>query len=385
MKKQIDSKEIGKKPSKTLTKQIAKVKKNSTKASIGEVVNSRSVAKPSIKRIVKTEKPPVEKILSVKNRVSQKNSVIDLKKTSANGKKVEKMFQPKKVSRPSLISSNKNTVKNPAFRDSLLSEKLVIRENKVDMLNENTPKRKMALLFFVVVIFIGLFNLVVRYKYNSPKIVTEEIATEVANKMATNETVAPDAALPQNENPMVVTIIDGEKFSAKHFFSQAKKGDRVLIYTQANLAILYRPQTHKIVESINLAQPGKDQGLNFSILAVEKVLADENSSGNQASGTSVQSPVTVAVYNGSKTKGLAASLADRLITINGVKVVKKSNAVGNFEKTVVVDLNGKNADVAKVIAQAVGGEVAQLPASEKAPAADILVIGADEGEPQLVQ
>ena len=78
-------------------------------------------------------------------------------------------------------------------------------------------------------------------------------------------------------------------------------------------------------------------------------------------------------------------MADRLITINGVKVVKKSNAVGNFEKTVVVDLNGKNADVAKVIAQAVGGEVAQLPASEKAPAADILVIGADEGEPQLVQ
>ena len=55
--------------------------------------------------------------------------------------------------------------------------------------------------------------------------------------------------LPQGETPAVATITDVERLKQNQpFFSQAKDGDKVLIYTKAKKAILYRPAENKIVE-----------------------------------------------------------------------------------------------------------------------------------------
>lgn len=61
-------------------------------------------------------------------------------------------------------------------------------------------------------------------------------------------------ALPEGEDPSVVTIADAEKIRSKSFFANGQNGDKVLIYSRAGKAILYRPSTKKVIEvtDINL-------------------------------------------------------------------------------------------------------------------------------------
>lgn len=54
--------------------------------------------------------------------------------------------------------------------------------------------------------------------------------------------------LPTGEEPVVATVTDPEKLKQQVFFTQAKKGDKVLIYSKAQKAILYDPVANKIIE-----------------------------------------------------------------------------------------------------------------------------------------
>lgn len=54
--------------------------------------------------------------------------------------------------------------------------------------------------------------------------------------------------LPEGENPTIATVNDPEVLKNQPFFTNAKKGDKVLIYTNARKAILYSPENNKIVE-----------------------------------------------------------------------------------------------------------------------------------------
>ncbi|MEK7168727.1 MAG: hypothetical protein AAB778_01830 [Patescibacteria group bacterium] len=63
-------------------------------------------------------------------------------------------------------------------------------------------------------------------------------------------------ALPSDEKPTVATITDVEKLKEQTFFKNAMNNDKVLIYTKAKKAILYRPSENKIVEvgAVNINQ-----------------------------------------------------------------------------------------------------------------------------------
>ena len=54
--------------------------------------------------------------------------------------------------------------------------------------------------------------------------------------------------LPEGEEPTVATVNEPEKLKDQPFFANAKQGDKVLIYTKAKKAILYRTAENKIVE-----------------------------------------------------------------------------------------------------------------------------------------
>lgn len=53
--------------------------------------------------------------------------------------------------------------------------------------------------------------------------------------------------LPSGEAPTIATVSDVSKLSGQTFFESAKNGDKVLIYSKAKKAILYRPSTNKVV------------------------------------------------------------------------------------------------------------------------------------------
>lgn len=73
---------------------------------------------------------------------------------------------------------------------------------------------------------------------------TQELVSEISKY----------AQLPTGETPTVATVQDVSKLKGQPFFAGAQNGDKVLIYTKANKAVLYRPSTNKILQysTINL-------------------------------------------------------------------------------------------------------------------------------------
>jgi len=158
--------------------------------------------------------------------------------------------------------------------------------------------------------------------------------------------------LPEGEQPTIATVSDVTKLQDQSFFKNAKNGDKVLIYTKAKKAILYDPKEDKIVE--------------VTVLALEPTATPAN----------IQ-PVTVALYNGTTTSGLATTIEKQLKDKKAnVTVVQKANASKvDYTGTLVIDLTGKNASAANELAKLLGGSLGALPKGEIKPKdAQILVI-----------
>ena len=62
--------------------------------------------------------------------------------------------------------------------------------------------------------------------------------------------------LPEGETPTIATVSDPEKLKDQPFFAKAKAGDKVLIFSTSQRAILYDPTNDIIVEvaPINIGQ-----------------------------------------------------------------------------------------------------------------------------------
>lgn len=166
--------------------------------------------------------------------------------------------------------------------------------------------------------------------------------------------------LPEGEKPTLATVTDKEKLAEQAFFQKAENGDKVLIYSQSGRAILYRPSTKKIIDvtSVNVAAPQTQ--------ATEPVPEPE----------AALVIVRVAILNGSQTVGATNTVESQLKPVfPNIAVVTKANAKKDYTETIVIDVTGKNEDMAKEIASTLKGSVASLPSGETAPTdADLLII-----------
>lgn len=70
----------------------------------------------------------------------------------------------------------------------------------------------------------------------------------VKELQSTVATIGKLMVLPTDETPTMATVSDPEKLKDQPFFIHAQKGDKVLIYTASQKAILYSPSLNKIVE-----------------------------------------------------------------------------------------------------------------------------------------
>lgn len=145
-------------------------------------------------------------------------------------------------------------------------------------------------------------------------------------------------ALPKDEKPSVATVKDKEKLKDQPFFAQAENGDVTLIYSNAKLAILYRPSTNQIIN---------------------------------VSSVTIQASTRVKVIGPLS----ARQSVERALTSAQIVYTDGGNAKGSYDSIIVVDLSGENSQQANTIATAIGGKVGNLPDGEPKPAdTDILVI-----------
>ena len=96
------------------------------------------------------------------------------------------------------------------------------------------------ILVFFVVLVLALSILVVKFVFFNDR----EFKTEASILV---EKVGKHMFLPNGEIPSLATVTDPDKLQAQSFFADAKKGDKVLIYSEAKKAILYDPVADKIV------------------------------------------------------------------------------------------------------------------------------------------
>lgn len=147
-------------------------------------------------------------------------------------------------------------------------------------------------------------------------------------------------ALPKDEEPVIGYVSDKEALKKQYdFFNQAENGDITLIYQQAKLAILYRPNSKQIV--------------NTAPLNIQD-----------------QQPVIKVLGKESDRAAVEKALNDNKLTFSVA-----GDPVGAHSGVIVVDVKGTNAQAAANLANIVKGKVEALPAGENTPEnTDLLII-----------
>lgn len=154
-----------------------------------------------------------------------------------------------------------------------------------------------------------------------------------------------------NEIPTIGTINDISKLKDQSFFDNAKNGDKILIYTNAKEAILYRPSAHLII-----------------------AVAPVNIGGQVPSQASV---AKLGLRNGTDMAGLSYKVeGDIQKAYPGANVVLRDQSKRNdYSATIVIPLSDAANGAASDLAKTLNATVATLPGSETRPTGvDILVI-----------
>lgn len=230
---------------------------------------------------------------------------------------------------------------------------------------ENTKKSFSKVgIFVVLVIVAGLMAVAIYIGYKeiqSNKNITKE-AEVISNAEILNR-VTMLTEVPYDEIPVIATVKDVEKLNNQVFFSRAQNGDKLLIYNKARRAILYRPYSNKIIETMTIKLT--EQGEMKPEELVEGIIT----------------PLKISIYNGTSTPGLASALSTKLgIEFENIKfeVINIGNAKSEYEKTILVNNKNLEQELINKIASYIDAEVADLPIGEDPAETDIMIfIGKD--------
>mgnify|MGYP001563556634 CR=1 FL=1 len=165
--------------------------------------------------------------------------------------------------------------------------------------------------------------------------------------------------LPKDEEPTVALVNDIERLKSQAFFQNAKNGDKVLIYTTAKKAILYRPSDGKVIE-VAPVTIGGSASPSAQIAQSRVVLRN----GTTVAGLAKKYEVEL------KSKAALVSVVDRETSVNQ-----------DVTKTILVDLSGTKAQAAQDLAKTLGLTLSDLPKNEgkpQTPAEYLIILGVDK-------
>jgi hypothetical protein len=111
-----------------------------------------------------------------------------------------------------------------------------------DLLKQRIFKVVIPVIAVIAVIIAGYFYYQIRVFKNNPEMIAQKEVTSLVAK------IGKLVVLPTGETPTVATVSDPEALKDQTFFTNAQKGDKVLIYAEAKKAILYSVTLNKIID-----------------------------------------------------------------------------------------------------------------------------------------
>jgi hypothetical protein len=199
-------------------------------------------------------------------------------------------------------------------------------------------RKKIAIGILAVVIGATVITVLTLHPSHSSKVLKEAKAS-VGRLML----------LPTNEEPTIATVDDKTKLKDKFLAAHANNGDEVLIYTQNQLAIIYRPSIDKIA-------------------AVGTVTADSALAESQG--------VTMTVLDGANDPAKTQKIITQISTAYpSIKVTDGGQTNRqDFPTTIVID-NTKNKDyLIDELDGLIGGKRGVVPLGETQSVTDVMII-----------
>lgn len=196
-----------------------------------------------------------------------------------------------------------------------------------------------------------------KYRISHPAEAAKVDADKLVNAVA-------KLMLIPNEAPQIADITsDVAKLASQKFFAEAKDGDKLLVFSKAREAILFRPSIGKIIDVAPFS-------LSSSLPAA--------SSSPQA----LPPAARVVIRNGTWTTGAALDYQSVVVSkVPYAAVIGIDNATKrDYQTTILIDLTKTRTRQANDMAQKLGVSISPMPVGEATPEADFLIIiGANEG------
>jgi hypothetical protein len=123
-----------------------------------------------------------------------------------------------------------------------------------DSQSKTRPKKRRRLLYLAVIAIVLLLGtsifFAVAYLQSSHSLATlqKTVATSPVNEASELIKKISDHMTLPDEKPTIATVEDKKKLTSQSFFKNAQNGDKVVMYTKAKKAILYRPSEDKVIE-----------------------------------------------------------------------------------------------------------------------------------------
>lgn len=105
---------------------------------------------------------------------------------------------------------------------------------------------KKNIILILIILVIALAG-VATYFYKKSTTGDLQTKASLAEVRSLSKRVGRLMVLPEGETPTIATVSDPDALKDQEFFADAKKGDKVLIYSNARKAILYDPEADKII------------------------------------------------------------------------------------------------------------------------------------------
>ena len=131
------------------------------------------------------------------------------------------------------------------------------KTNQTPRVHVSLPSIKKRLPWIIVAtLIVATVFMYSQYVAAKTKLHSPQAAASASKQVADTITrVSRIVIVPTDETPSVVTVADASKLKAQSFFMNAHDGDKVIVYTKAKEAILYRPSTNQIVTIAPVTSP----------------------------------------------------------------------------------------------------------------------------------